>query len=64
MLLIIEPSDPETNEITPSYRGPTLNEPYLTDLPDTNPTQISLHALMGQLLSQTLKGFSNCDTSR
>ena len=59
MLLIAKPNDPETNGIDLNNllhtKDPTPNEPDPTDLPDTNPTQISLHALVGQVIPQTLK---------
>jgi len=67
MLLIVEPNEPETNEIDLKnllhIEDPTPNESEPTNLSDTNPTQISLHALMGQVISQTLKFLGHVNAS-
>jgi len=64
-LLIAEPNDFETNKIDLNnllqIDDRTPNEPHAP--PNTNPTQINLHSLMGHLTSQTLKVFGHVNGS-
>jgi len=64
MLLIAEPDDPAMDELDLSLLhidDPTPNNP--PEPPDTTAAQISLHALMGHSISQTLKVLGHVNAS-